>query len=140
MFGLFRKKERNTFDEIQQMANDLGFTVTNGGKVLADMGLKSDYSSSEVLSNLLVVHIAKQITELPLGDLVTENTMDMLNNFVFYINDRYKGHHIKKSIYENDFKAIITMISLDDDGFSLAEKIVDQNAPISQYVLLLPHS
>ncbi|MEY0062260.1 hypothetical protein AB7W70_02515 [Providencia rettgeri] len=92
MFGLFRKKEKNTFKEVQQMANDLGFTVTSGGEVLAFMGLKSDYSSSEVLSNILVIHVAKQIIELPLGELVTENTMNMLNNFVSYINDRYKGH------------------------------------------------
>ncbi|NPD42372.1 hypothetical protein [Providencia stuartii] len=136
MFGLFRKKEKNTFEEVQQMANDLGFTVTNGGKVLAFMGLKSDYSSSEVLSNILVIHIAKQIIELPLGELVTENTMNMLNNFVSYINDRYKGHHIKKHIYENDFRAIIAMISLDEDGFSLARKIVEQNKPISHSALL----
>ncbi|MEX6061368.1 hypothetical protein AB6G22_10370 [Providencia hangzhouensis] len=136
MFGLFKKKEKNTFEEVQQMANDLGFTVTNGGKVLAFMGLKSDYSSSEVLSNILVIHVAKQIIELPLGELVTEDTMNMLNNFVSYINDRYKGRHIKKYIYENDFKAIITMISLDEDGFSLAEKIVEQNKPISHSVLL----
>lgn len=136
MFGLFRKKEKNTFEEVQQMANDLGFTVTNGGKVLAFMGLKSDYSSSEVLSNILVIHVAKQIIELPLGELVTEDTMNMLNNFVSYINDRYKGRYIKKYIYENDFKAIITMISLDEDGFSLAEKIVEQNKPISHSALL----
>lgn len=136
MFGLFRKKEKNTFEEVQQMASDLGFTVTNGGKVLAIMGLKSDYSSSEVLSNILVIHVAKQIIELPLGELVTDNTMNMLNNFVSYINDRYKGNHIKKHIYENDFKAIITMISLDENGFSLAGKIVEQNKPISHSALL----
>ncbi|HHR6455454.1 TPA: hypothetical protein ACS772_000891 [Providencia alcalifaciens] len=136
MFGLFRKKEKNTFEEVQQMASDLGFTVTNGGKVLAIMGLKSDYSSSEVLSNILVIHVAKQIIELPLGELVTDNTMNMLNNFVSYISDRYKGNHIKKHIYENDFKAIITMISLDENGFSLAGKIVEQNNPISHSALL----
>ncbi|HBC8684746.1 hypothetical protein [Proteus mirabilis] len=136
MFGLFRKKEKNTFEEVQQMANDLGFVVTNGGQVLAFMGLKSDYSSSEVLSNLLVIHIAKQITELPLDKLITDNTMHMIDNFVAYINDRYKNRHIKKHIYENDFNAIITMISMDEDGFHLAKKIVEQNKPISYSVLL----
>ncbi|MEY0065887.1 hypothetical protein AB7W70_21120, partial [Providencia rettgeri] len=45
-------------------------------------------------------------------------------------------NHIKKHIYENDFKAIITMISLDEDGFSLARKIVEQNKPISHSALL----
>ncbi|MDX4948382.1 hypothetical protein [Proteus mirabilis] len=136
MFGLFRKKEKNTFEEVQQMANDLGFVVTNGGQVLAFMGLKSDYSSSEVLSNLLVIHIAKQITELPLDKLITDNTMHMIDNFAAYINDRYKSHHIKKHIYENDFNAIITMISMDEDGFYLARKIVEQNKPISYSALL----
>ncbi|OQP28763.1 hypothetical protein B2H99_02425 [Morganella morganii] len=52
MFGLFRKKEKNTFDEVEKMANDLGFTVTSAGKVLCFMSLKSDYRSSETLSNL----------------------------------------------------------------------------------------
>ncbi|SUC01393.1 Uncharacterised protein [Proteus vulgaris] len=136
MFGLFRKKEKNTFEEVQQMANDLGFVVTNGGQVLAFMGLKSDYSSSEVLSNLLVIHIAKQITELPLDKLITDNTMHMIDNFAAYINDRYKSRHIKKHIYENDFNAIITMISMDEDGFYRTRKIVEQNKPISYSALL----
>lgn len=138
MFGLFRKKEKNTFDEVERMANDLGFTVTSAGKVLCFMSLKSDYSSSETLSNLLVIHIAKQISELPLDEIITENMMFSVNNFVAYINDRYCHRYIKKTLYENDFKAIITMVALDSNGFALADKIVEQNNPVSQSTLLSP--
>lgn len=137
MFGLFRKKEKNTFDEVERMANDLGFTVTSAGKVLCIMSLRSEYSSSETLSNLLVIHIAKQISERPLDEIVTENMMHTLNNFVAYINDRYSRHYMKKYLYENDFKAIITMMGLDSHGFTLADKIVEQNSPISLSDLLM---
>lgn len=138
MFGLFRKKEKNTLDEVERMANDLGFTVTKAGKVLCFMSLKSDYSSSETLSNLLVIHIAKQISERPLGEIVTESMMHTLNNVVAYINDRYNRRYIKKDLYENDFKAIITMMGLDSNGFAIADKIVEQNNPVSQSTLLSP--
>lgn len=136
MFGLFRKKEKNTFDEVEKMANDLGFTVTSAGEVLCFISLKSDYSSSEALSNLLVIHVAKQISELPLNEIITENMMFTLNNFVAYINDRYSRRYIKKFLYENNFRAIITMIALDSNGLALADKIVEQNNPISQSTLL----
>ncbi len=136
MFGLFRKKEKNTFDEVEQMANDLGFTVTSAGKVLCSMSLGSEYSSSETLSNLLVIHIAKGISLKPLDHVLSTEFMTMVENSVAYINDRYSGRHIRQYLYENDFKAIITMIALDNNAFSLADKIVAQNNPLTTSELL----
>ncbi|OBU04844.1 hypothetical protein [Morganella psychrotolerans] len=136
MFGLFRKKEKNTFDEVERMANDLGFTVTSAGKALCSMSLKSDYSSSETLSNLLVIHIAKGISQKSIDYVINAEFMKMVENSIIYINDRYSGRHIRTYLYENDFSAIINIIACDSEGFSLADRIVEQNNPISQSTLL----
>ena len=62
------------------MANDLRFTVTSAGKssVLYEARKVTTLAAFETLSNLLVIHTAKQISELPLDEIITENMMFQL--------------------------------------------------------------
>ncbi|MEQ4787955.1 hypothetical protein ABN070_14920 [Morganella morganii] len=136
MLGLFRKKEKNTSQEVHDLAADLCLMVSSSGEVISFMSLKSDYSSSETISHLIVIHIARLVDQFSFLDEYI-NRLPQIYDFVeralLLLKSRFEGKHMRKDIYLNDVRAIIKMIDFNPQGFELAKSIIQDNAPFSEH-------